>query len=111
MAADEFVVRDNSEELRYEILRGGELLGFIRYRAWPGVVVLVHTEVAHEAEGHGVGSALVAGALEDIRTRGLRLIPRCPFVLAYLERHPEQRDLIDSERSDAVAAGARRERQ
>jgi uncharacterized protein len=56
--------------------------------------VLVHTDVAPSAEGQGIGSRLVAGALDDIRSRGLRVVPVCPFVTAYLRRHPEQRDLV-----------------
>jgi uncharacterized protein len=94
MGDREYVVRDNPEELRYEILRGGELVGEIRYRSEPGVIVLVHTDVAPSAEGQGIGTRLVAGALDDIRSRGLRLVPVCPFVAAYLRRHPEQRDLV-----------------
>jgi uncharacterized protein len=90
----EYVVRDNPEELRYEILRGDELVGEIRYRIEPGVIVLVHTDVAPSAEGQGIGSRLVAGALDDIRSRGLHVVPVCPFVTAYLRRHPEQRDLV-----------------
>ena len=90
----EYVVRDNPEELRYEILRGDELVGEIRYRIEPGAIVLVHTDVAPSAEGQGIGSRLVAGALDDIRSRGLRVVPVCPFVTAYLRRHPEQRDLV-----------------
>ena len=90
MAADEYVVRDNPEKRRYEILREGELLGEILYRTKPGAVVLLHTEVAPAAEGHGIGSRLVAGALDEIRSRGLRVVPVCPFVAAYLRRHPEQ---------------------
>jgi predicted GNAT family acetyltransferase len=90
----EYVVRDNPDELRYEILRGGELLGEIRYQSKPGVITLVQTEVTPAGEGQGVGSRLVAGALDDIRARGLRLVPVCPFVRAYLRRHPEQRDLV-----------------
>jgi uncharacterized protein len=89
-----YVVRDNPEELRYEILRGDELVGEIRYRIEPGVIVLVHTDVAPSAEGQGIGSRLVAGALDDIRSRGVRVVPVCPFVTAYLRRHPEQRDLV-----------------
>ena len=89
MAVDGYVVRDNPEELRYEILRDGELLGEILYRTRPGAVVLVHTEVEPSAEGQGVGGRLVAGALEDIRSRGLRVVPVCPFVAAYIRRHPE----------------------
>ena len=60
-------VADNPAELRYEARQGDQLLGEIRYRTEPGLVVLVHTEVASSAEGKGVGSELVAGALEDIR--------------------------------------------
>ena len=87
-------VRDNPAELRYEILAGDELLGIIRYVKEPGTVVLVHTEIEPKAEGQGVGSRLVAGALADIESRGLRLVPVCPFVRAYIARHPEYDDLV-----------------
>ena len=58
------------------------------------MIVLVHTEVAPAVEGRGVGSRLVSAALDDIRARGLRLVPICPFVRAYLGRHPEYADLL-----------------
>jgi predicted GNAT family acetyltransferase len=58
------------------------------------VVVLVHTEVEPAFEGQGLGARLVAGALEDLRARGLKLVPQCPFVRAYLRRHPDQADLV-----------------
>ncbi len=58
------------------------------------MIVLVHTEVAPTEEGQGTGSRLVRDALDDIRARGLRVAPVCPFVAAYLRRHPEQRDLV-----------------
>jgi predicted GNAT family acetyltransferase len=87
-------VRDNPEALRFEAREDGELLGEIRYRTEPGIVVLVHTEVAPSAEGTGVGSGLVKGALDDIRGRGLRVVPVCPFVAAYIRRHPEYADLV-----------------
>jgi len=90
----DYTVRDNPAELRYEILAGEELLGIIRYVKEPGAVVLVHTEIEPSLEGQGVGSRLIAGALADIRSRGLKLVPVCPFVLAYLKRHPEFDDLV-----------------
>ena len=90
----EIEVRDNRSELRYEALAGGDLLGQIRYRIEPGLVVLVHTDVAPAAEGKGVGSRLVEGALTDIRSRGLRVVPICPFVADYIRRHPEHADLV-----------------
>ena len=87
-STSDVTVRDNPAELRYEARRGDSLLGQIRYRTEPGLVVLVHTDVATSVEGSGVGSALVAGALDDISSRGLRVVPVCPFVAAYIRRHP-----------------------
>jgi predicted GNAT family acetyltransferase len=67
----------------------GALAGFLVYRLRGDRIVLVHTEVFPEFEGAGVGSGLARHALEDARSRGLGVVPRCPFVLAYLRRHPE----------------------
>ena len=93
-STSDVTVRDNPAELRYEARRGDSLLGQIRYRTEPGLVVLVHTDVANSVEGSGVGSALVAGALDDIRSRGLRVVPVCPFVAAYIRRHPAYAPLV-----------------
>ena len=87
-------VRDNPELQRYEALVDGELAGSLFYRAREDELVLVHTEVEEPFEGHGIGSRLIAATLDDIRARGLRMRPFCPFVKAYLERHPEYDDLI-----------------
>jgi predicted GNAT family acetyltransferase len=94
-ARAEPTVVDNPAELRYELRRGSELAGQIRYATEPGLVLLIHTEVAEAFEGQGLGSVLVRGALDDIRARGLRVVPVCPFVLSYLERHPEYADLVE----------------
>jgi predicted GNAT family acetyltransferase len=90
----DLTLKDNPAELRYEAMSGGHLLAEIRYRKEPGLIVLVHTEVAPSAEGTGVGSRLVKAALDDIRARGLLVAPYCPFVAAYIRRHPEYRDLV-----------------
>jgi uncharacterized protein len=87
-------VLDNPDELRYELCVDGVRVGFIAYRREPGAVVLVHTDIDPSQEGKGLGSRLVAGALADLRSRGLGLVPLCPFVAAYLRRHPEQADLV-----------------
>jgi predicted GNAT family acetyltransferase len=57
---------------------------------------MVHTEVEPEWEGRGVGSELVRGALDDVRARGLKVRPLCPFVRAFIERHSEYLDLVAS---------------
>lgn len=88
------VVRDNPRELRYEALAGDRVVGIIRYRQEPGLVVLVHSEVDLDLEHTGVGSELVRGALADIRERDLRVVPHCPFVIDYLRDHPEEADLV-----------------
>src|SRR5918996_2651087 len=95
----EYVVRDNPAASRYEILCDGEPLGFIQYWISGDRIGLVHTELLSSAKGHGVGSRLMAGALADIRERGLSVVPLCPFVVAYLRRHPDQRGLIDRART------------
>ncbi|HEX8939831.1 MAG TPA: GNAT family N-acetyltransferase [Candidatus Limnocylindrales bacterium] len=88
-------VVDAPEAHRYEAHRGPELLGFLDYRnRGDGRLVLVHTEVDPAYEGQGVGSALARHALEDARARRLSVVPRCPFVLAYLRRHKEYADLV-----------------
>jgi predicted GNAT family acetyltransferase len=87
-------VVDNPADERYELWVGDEPAGQIVYRLREHAVALIHTEVADAFEGHGLGGKLVSGALADIRERGLRLIPICPFVRSYLERHPEQADLV-----------------
>jgi hypothetical protein len=87
-------VNDRPGELRYEIEVDGELAGFLLYRREPGVLELVHTDVDPKWEGKGVGAALVQGALDDVRARGLKVRPYCPFVAAYIRRHPDYQDLV-----------------
>jgi predicted GNAT family acetyltransferase len=57
-------------------------------------IALLHTEVQDDFEGQGIGSHLVQWVIDDLRSRGLSLIPRCPFVTAWLERHPDQHDIL-----------------
>ena len=95
MTALAATVRDNEAAHRYELLVGEELAGELIYRARDRVVTLIHTEVAPQLEGHGLGEQLVAHALDDIRSRRLRIVPLCPFVGAYLRRHPEYEDLVE----------------
>jgi predicted GNAT family acetyltransferase len=87
-------VTDRPNELRYEIEEDGDVAGFLMYRIEPGVLELVHTDVDPKWEGKGVGAALVKGALDDVRARGLKVRPYCPFVAAYIRRHPEYEDIV-----------------
>lgn len=87
-------VLDSPERLRYEIWCDETRAGFIAYRTEPGILALLHTEIDPAFEGQGLGSRLAAGTLEAIRARGLKLVPLCPFVAAYIRRHPDSADLV-----------------
>jgi predicted GNAT family acetyltransferase len=76
------------ERHRYEAMVDGELAGFTQYQAAGHQDVFVHTVVHPAFEGHGVGSAIVRGALDDVRARGRRAVPLCPFMAAWLDKHP-----------------------
>lgn len=86
-------VTDNAVLSRYEVALDGAV-AHADYRRQGGTIVFMHTEVPAALSGRGVGSALVRGALEDARAKGLKVAARCEFVAAWLERHPEHRDLI-----------------
>jgi uncharacterized protein len=87
-------VRDNPDESRFEAYLDGELAGFSEYELSDGVITFTHTEVDDAYEGHGVGSALVRYAFDQVRTDGTRRVrPSCPFVRAWLDHHPDYQDL------------------
>jgi predicted GNAT family acetyltransferase len=90
----ELSVADNPAADRYELHVDSELVGFITYRRSDGVLSLLHAEVDPNQERRGLGSALAAGALDDVRARGLSVHPLCPFVASFIARHPQYADLV-----------------
>jgi len=88
------MITDATERQRYEAHLDGELAGVLEYVVKHGRLALVHTEVLPAHEGQGIGSALVRFALDDARRRQLRVIAICPYVQAYLTRHPEDEDIV-----------------
>lgn len=91
-------VRDVPDAQRFEILLDGELAGFAVYTRRPGLIDFLHTEVDPRFEGHGVGSTLIREALERARDEGSQVLPHCPFVRAYLTRHPDLVELVPEHR-------------
>jgi len=87
-------VRDDTDQQRYEAVVGGQVAGFIQYRLDGDVVDMVHTEVDDRWEGKGVASALAEGALAEVRAAGRTVVPSCPFVKGYIEKHEEHADLV-----------------
>jgi predicted GNAT family acetyltransferase len=86
-------VRNNVAENRFELDADGHT-ALAYYRMEPGVITFVHTEVPQELSGRGIGSRLVRGALDQVRVLGLKVVPTCPFVSAYMGKHPEFNDLL-----------------
>ncbi|MEO3827232.1 GNAT family N-acetyltransferase [Actinomadura sp. B10D3] len=89
-------ITDNAGKSRYEIRLDGELAGFAVYERGEGAVIFTHTEVDPAFEGKGVGGSLARGALDDVRAKGLSVVPLCPFIKKWIERHPDYEDLVRS---------------
>jgi predicted GNAT family acetyltransferase len=88
-------VRDNPEASRFEAYVDGKRAGFSVYERADGTIDFVHTEVDDAYEGRGVGSDLVEQMLDQLRRRGgLRVTASCPFVRAWLRKHPDYQDLV-----------------
>ena len=85
-------VINNRDHHRYELEVEGHL-ATEHYKLDGNVITFEHTDVPKELGGKGVGSRLVQGALDQVRAAGLQLIPQCPFVKAWIEKHPEHADL------------------
>jgi predicted GNAT family acetyltransferase len=83
-------VRNNPTEYRYELWADGELAGYTQYVLDRGRIAFLHTEVYESYEGLGLGGRLARAALDDARARGLVVMPFCPFVAGFIERHIEE---------------------
>ena len=92
--SEEPTVVNVPEASRYELRDGERMIGETAYHRRDGRIAFIHTEVDEALEGRGLGSALVATALDDARSEGLEVVPLCPFVAAFIERHPEYQDLV-----------------
>ena len=85
---------DDTDTRRFELSRGDALVGFATYTNEPGTITIVHTEVFPEFQHRGNASELVRLALDDIRRRGLHVVPRCEFAARFVHEHPEYADLV-----------------
>jgi uncharacterized protein len=96
----ELELADNPDRKRYEARSGSDVVASTYYRLGDGAVEFTHTETVPEAEGKGIASRLVRYALDDVRGRGLAVLPYCPYVRGWIGRHPEYVDLVPAERRD-----------
>jgi predicted GNAT family acetyltransferase len=84
---------NNRTQHRYELAVDGHIAASY-YEIADGVITFLHTEVPPELAGKGIGSKLIKGVLDQVRAEGLNVIAECPFVKAYIEKHPDYADLL-----------------
>jgi predicted GNAT family acetyltransferase len=92
-AQKDYILNDNAEKHRYEF-HIDDWTPRIEYIKKGNEIFLTHTEVPQALEGKGIASALVTKALMDIEEKGLKLIPLCPYVAAFIKRHPEWNRIV-----------------
>ncbi|WP_109505222.1 GNAT family N-acetyltransferase [Nocardioides speluncae] len=93
-------VKDNPDAHRYEVWEDGQLAGFVRYRLDGDRIALVHTETVEAFAGRGLAKVLVTQTLDDVRARGLAVLPFCPYVKGFIAKNPDYLDLVpESERA------------
>ncbi len=110
--SDDITTRHNAERLRYEILDDGRVIGKAHYVPFDGPAgpqrIFTHTVVDDAYGGRGLGSRLVAFALDDTVATGSTIVPVCPYVTAFLGRHGKYAASTTQVRPDHLAAARRR---
>ena len=86
-------VRNNTALGRFEQDVGGGV-SFATYRLSPRAITIMHTEVPAAMRGSGVGSQFIRRVLEEVRAQGLKVVPQCSFVRAFMTKNPEFNDLL-----------------
>ncbi len=97
-------ITNNTQEERYEVWVDGHVAELVYEREGDQITYL-HTGVPRELEGRGIGSQLAHAALEDARNQHLTVVPLCPFVKIYIQRHPEYLSLLSEEQRTRLRKG------
>ncbi len=94
-------VRDNPAEQRYELAIDGDT-AVAAYEIDGGTITFTHTFVPESLRGRGIATRLIAAALDGARGKGMKVVPQCPTVVAYVKSHPETQDLLTSDARAAI---------
>lgn len=99
--SDDGVFSDNRAQHRFELaFKNGTVT--MDYEMSPGALTITHTDVPKALEGRGLGSRIAGLVVHEARRRGLKLKPECPFFAAYLKKHPEHNDIVQSQAAAAA---------
>lgn len=91
---NEIGLRDDTGHRRFELLVDGEVAGFADHHVRDGAVVITHSEVDRRFRGRGLGSELARRTLDELRSRGVKVVPVCPFFARYVDEHHEYDDIV-----------------
>jgi predicted GNAT family acetyltransferase len=89
----ELPIVHNPEHRRFES-GSGDRMSVLTYSLRPGSIAFLHAEVPPPLEGRGIAARITKTALDYARQNGLKVLPLCPYVAAYIRRHPEYQDLV-----------------
>ncbi len=95
-------IHDDPERHRYVVEIDGKPVGHAVYHIRGDRHIFVHTEVDDAYEGRGVATALARFALDDVKSKGGMIVPLCPFISAWVRRHPEYQPLVDQALLDRI---------
>ncbi len=90
----ENTVRNNTDDRRFELMIEGKLSMIEYVMPTETIIIFSHTEAPKKLEGKGIAARLAKVALEFAQSKGLAVIPLCPFVKGYIRRHPEYQPLV-----------------
>lgn len=93
LASDQLTVADYPDDQRYELHLDGERVGLADYSLSSDVMTIPHVETEPAHRGKSFAAQLMAGVLDDVRSRSLTVRPFCPYADAYMRRHPDTEDL------------------
>lgn len=85
-------VRDNRELQRFELPVEDQVV-FADYRRQPGRLVITYVEAPEALRGTGAAGQLMQGVMQEVRLEGIKVLPLCPYARAWMQRHPEFKDL------------------
>jgi uncharacterized protein len=99
------MIKDNAEKRRVEIWVDDQRAGFVEYHDHELTRAFLHTEIDPAFEGRGLASELIRQVLDEARASGRRVLPYCPFVRSFIERHQEYLDLVSEDRRTEFGLG------
>jgi uncharacterized protein len=103
---DDLEVRDAPARSRYELRDGDRLVGFTEYQRRGDVLVLPHTVIMEHRRGRGYATRLIRDTLDDLRGKGLRVVPECSFVADFIAENPDYADMVGPAPETSAADGA-----